>query len=104
MALAAACTIALGIAPVAAQTRADPPFWTGQPDSAGFAARTAGRIAAARRSWDRLLAVKGRRAVVNTLVPYDDIVRQTDAAGREAGLIREVHPDLLLVSSTSTSA
>ncbi len=94
VALAAACTIALGIAPVAAQTRADPPFWTGRPDSAGFAARTAGRIAAARRSWDRLLAVKGRRTVANTLVPYDDIVRQTDAAGREAGLIREVHPDL----------
>jgi len=46
LALAAVCFLTLAGAPVAAQTRADPPFWTGQPDSAGFAARTAERIAA----------------------------------------------------------
>lgn len=91
--LAACCTAPAG-GTAAAQAPRDPPFWTGQPDSAGFAARTARRIAAARRSWDRLLSVKGGRTVANTLVPYDEIVRQTDAASREAGLIREVHPDL----------
>jgi hypothetical protein len=29
VALAAACFLALAGAPIAAQTRADPPFWTG---------------------------------------------------------------------------
>ena len=51
LALAAVCFLTLAGAPVTAQTRADPPFWTGQPDSAGFAARTAERIATARRTW-----------------------------------------------------
>ena len=92
-ALAAAFSTLVSLAPAAAQTP-DAPFWTGQPDSAAFAARTADRLAAARRSWERLLAVKGRRTVGNTLVPYDEILGQTDVAGREAGLIREVHPEL----------
>jgi thimet oligopeptidase len=92
-ALAAAFSTLVSLAPAAAQAP-DSPFWTGQPDSAAFAARTADRVAAARRSWDRLLAVRGRRTVANTLVPYDEILGQTDVAGRQAGLIREVHPEL----------
>ena len=92
-------TIAAGFATLvafsqgAAQAR-DLPFWTGRPDSARFAALTAERLAAARKTWDQLVAVKGPRTIANTLVPYDEIVRQTDAAGRQAGLIREVHPDV----------
>ena len=91
-AFAAVLATLVSLTPAAAQAP-DLPFWTGQPDSAGFAARTADRLAAARRSWDRLLAVRGRRTVANTLVPYDGILREADAAGHQAGLIREVHPD-----------
>ncbi len=92
-ALAAAFVTVIACTPAAAQS-GDLPFWTGQPDSAGFAARTANRLAAARKSRDRLLAVKGRRTVANTLALYDQIVQQTDAASREAGLVSEVHPEV----------
>jgi thimet oligopeptidase len=90
--MTAALATLLALTPAAAQTR-DLPFWTGQPDSARFAAITAERLAAAQKSWDRLLAVKGRHTVANTLVPYDDIIGRADVAGRQATLIREVHPD-----------
>ncbi len=92
-ALAAAFVTVITCTPAAAQS-GDLPFWTGQPDSAGFAARTANRLAAAQKSRDRLLAVKGRRTVANTLVLYDQIVQQTDVASREAGLVSEVDPEV----------
>ncbi|HLQ22886.1 MAG TPA: M3 family metallopeptidase [Gemmatimonadales bacterium] len=91
--LAAAFVTVIACTPAAAQS-GDLPFWTGQPDSAGFAARTANRLAAAQKSQDRLVAVKGRRTVANTLVLYDQIVQQTDVAGREAALVSEVHPEI----------
>ncbi len=90
------------LTPAAAQTR-DLPFWTGQPDSARFAALTAERLAAAQRGWDKLLASKGPRTVANTLVPYDAIVGELDAAGRQATLIREVHPDATLRESAEAA-
>jgi thimet oligopeptidase len=40
-----------------------------------------------------LLAVKGPRTIENTLVPYDEAVRQNNSAGYLAGLMEQVHPD-----------
>ena len=64
-----------------------------------WTARSAGpppalRIDSPRSESDQLLAVKGRRTVANTLVRYDQIVQQTDVAGREAALVSEVHPEI----------
>ena len=42
---------------------------------------------------DRLLAVKGKHTIANTLGPYDEISRQLDMAGSQCGLMEEVSPD-----------
>ncbi|MDQ3817065.1 MAG: M3 family metallopeptidase, partial [Acidobacteriota bacterium] len=71
----------------------DEPFWTGKPDAAGFTRIQDERLAKATAALDRLLAVKGKRTLENTLAPYDEILIYLDAAGQQAGLIEEVHPD-----------
>ena len=71
----------------------DAPFWTGQPDAATFTRIQDERISKAQQTLDRMLAVKGKRTIENTLKPYDEISTYLDAAGQQAGLIQEVHPD-----------
>ena len=51
------------------------------------------RLAAGQRAIDTMLAVKGTRTVENTLVAYDEAVRQNNSAGYFAGLMEQVHPD-----------
>ena len=72
------------------------PFWTGHPDGATFAKVQAERLAKAKVAVDRLLAVKGKRTVENTLRVYDDAVLQLDAVASQASLISNVHPDSAL--------
>jgi thimet oligopeptidase len=50
-------------------------------------------LAAGREAIDALIAVKGPRTVENTLVPYDEAVRQNNSAGYFAGLMEQIHPD-----------
>lgn len=69
------------------------PFWTGKPDSAAFEARQRKRLALARASIAKMLAVKGPRTIDNTLVPYDEALRQLDMAGSQASLAENVLPD-----------
>ena len=69
------------------------PFWTGKPNAAQFKERQEKRLAAAKSATDKLLAVKGKRTIENTLVPFDEISRQLDMAGSQSGLIEEVSPD-----------
>jgi thimet oligopeptidase len=76
-----------------AKASADAPFWAGKPDAATFEKTMNARLEKARQTLDRLLAFKGKRNVENTLRPYDDILLELDAAGSQAGLIEEVHPD-----------
>jgi thimet oligopeptidase len=71
----------------------DAPFWTGKPDAATFTKIQDERIARAPQILDRMLAVKGKRTIENTLRPYDEVQIYLDAAGQQAGLIQEVHPD-----------
>ncbi|MGH7702686.1 MAG: M3 family metallopeptidase [Gemmatimonadales bacterium] len=74
----------------------DRPFWTGHPDAVAFASAVDQRLAGAGQQLDRLLAVRGNRTIDNTLRPYDKLLRELDAAGSQAGLIQEVHPDSLV--------
>ncbi len=69
------------------------PFWTGRPDSAAFDARQRRRLSLARTAIDRMLAVRGPRTIANTLVPYDEALRQLDMAGSQASLAENVLPD-----------
>jgi thimet oligopeptidase len=70
-----------------------PTIWAEKPDVAGFEKIEADRLAAGRRAIDELLAVKGPRTIANTLVAYDQAVRQNNSAGYFAGLMEQVHPD-----------
>ena len=70
-----------------------PTVWASKPDIAAFNQVENERLAAAQKSVDQLLAVKGARTIENTLAPYDEAVRQLNTAGYFAGLLTFVHPD-----------
>ncbi len=75
-----------------AKPLADAPFWAGKPDAATFDRAMNERLDRARQILNRMLAVKGKRTIQNTLRPYDDILLELDSAGSQSGLIEEVHP------------
>lgn len=75
------------------KTTGDAPFWDGNPDAAAFEKAMNARLDRAQQTLNRMLAVRGRRTIENTLRPYDDILLELDAAGSQSGLIEEVHPD-----------
>src|ERR1700737_265395 len=70
-----------------------PPLWSSKPDVAAFEKIENDRLAAAQRSIDAIAAAKGRPTIENTLVAYDEAVRQINAAAYFAGLMQQVHPD-----------
>ena len=71
----------------------DAPFWTGKPDSAVFDARLRKRLELAKASIAKMLAAKAPRTIENTLVPYDEALRQLDMAGSQASLAENVMPN-----------
>ncbi len=70
-----------------------PTIWASKPDVAGFEKIENDRLDAGKRAIDELLAVKGERTIENTLVLFDEAVRQNNSAGYFAGLMEQVHPD-----------
>ena len=92
MALILAALIPAG-ASAASKTAGDGPFWAGRPDAAGFARMQDARLERAKQAVAKVLAVKGKRTVENTLRPYDDASLELDAAGAQASLIENVSPD-----------
>ena len=74
-----------------AQTQA--PVWAAKPDIAAFERLENERLAAAQHGIEQILAVQGRHTIENTLVPYDEIVRQYDSAGYLSSLLQQLHPD-----------
>jgi thimet oligopeptidase len=70
-----------------------PTIWASKPDVAAFEKIENDRLAAVQSSIDTMLAVKGKRTMENTLVPYDEAVRQNNSAAYLAGLMEQVHPD-----------
>ena len=89
------CTILLMTSFIFAADRLpnDKPFWTAGLKDSEFAKIQNERLANAQAALDRMLAVKGKRTVDNTLVPYNDAMIYLDAAGSEAGLMQQVHPE-----------
>jgi thimet oligopeptidase len=75
------------------QAPAQPTVWATKPDVAGFEKIITDRLAAAQASIDQVTAVKGARTVENTLVPFDETVRQINTSLYFGGLILQVHPD-----------
>ena len=74
-------------------TVTQPTIWASKPDVAAFEKIENDRLAAGQHAIDTLIAVKGPRTIENTLVPYDEAVRQNNSAGYFAGLMEQVHPD-----------
>jgi thimet oligopeptidase len=72
---------------------ADVPFWEDQPDAAQFAARMDAHLSAAQDALARLLAVKGKHTIANTLRAYDDLLLHLDSALFQTDLIQNVHAD-----------
>jgi thimet oligopeptidase len=70
-----------------------PTIWAARPDVAAFEKIETDRLAAGQHAIDTLLAAKGPRTIENTLVPFDEAVRQNNSAGYFAGLMEQVHPD-----------
>src|SRR5580698_1011301 len=70
-----------------------PTVWSSRPDVAAFEQIETERLAAGQRAIDTMLAAKGPRTIENTLVPFDEAVRQNNSAGYFAGLMVQVHPD-----------
>ena len=83
-----------GVVSVAsAQVPSQPTVWAAKPDVAGFEKIVNDRLASGQGSIDRLTAVKGKRTVDNTLVPFDEGLRQINSALYLAALMQQVHPD-----------
>jgi len=74
----------------------DAPFWTGKPDAASFAAVHQKHVTDAKAEIAKMVAVKGKRTVENTLRPYDAALTHLDASSSQASLMESVHPDSLL--------
>jgi thimet oligopeptidase len=70
-----------------------PPLWSAKLDVAAFERLENDRLAAAQRAIDQIIAAKGSRAIENTLAPYDEAIRQLNAAAYFATLMQQVHPD-----------
>ena len=87
--------ILLLAATAGAQTfpKSQPPVWSAKPDVSAFEKLENDRLAAARRSIDQIVAVKGTRTIENTLAPYDEATRLLNTATYLSSLMQQVHPD-----------
>ena len=72
--------------------KSQPPLWAQKPDIAAFEKIENERLAAAQRSIDTIVAVKGPRTIENSLAPYDEASTQLNTANYFARLMQAVHP------------
>jgi len=71
-----------------------PAVWRSKPDVPSFEKMENERLATAQRAIDRIVAVRGTRTIENTLAPYDEAIRQMNAALNLSILMQQVHPDV----------
>lgn len=71
----------------------DKPFWTKNIDAETFSKMQEKRLQSAEKTLKKMLSVKGKRTIQNTLVPYDELQLLLDAASAQSGLMQQVHPD-----------
>ena len=68
-------------------------FYTGKPNAAKFRQLSTHELDLARADLKRLLDVKGKRTIQNTLTLYSSLSLHADNAGNWAGFMESVHPD-----------
>jgi thimet oligopeptidase len=76
-----------------AQTESQPTIWASKPDVAAFEKIVDGRLAGANGAITQLTAYKGPRTIDNTVGPFDEAVRQINAALYFSALMQQVHPE-----------
>jgi thimet oligopeptidase len=69
------------------------PLWSTKPDVAAFEKMENVRLTSAQAAVDQVVAAKAPRTIENTLGPYDEAIRQLNAAAYFSGLMQQVHPD-----------
>ena len=92
-AIAAAATEAGRPASGATLLESQAPMWSGNPDVAAFETREDRRLAAAQKAIDAIHAIQSPHTVSNTLVPYDEALRELNAASYMSANMEAVHPD-----------
>ncbi len=70
-----------------------PTVWATKPDAAAFERIVNDRLTEGQKSIDQIVAVKGPRTIENTLVPYDEAIRQVNIGNYLANMMFQVHPD-----------
>jgi thimet oligopeptidase len=76
-----------------AQTAPQPTIWASKPDASAFEKMVNDRLSSADKAIAEITAAKGSRTIENTLTPYDEAVRQINAAAYLSSLMEQVHPD-----------
>src|SRR6266436_6048295 len=89
---------------VAAQSgpSSQPTVWATKPDAAAFERIVNDRLTEGQKSIDQIVAVKGPRTIENTLVPYDEAIRQINIGNYLASMMFQVHPDAAFRDKAST--
>ncbi len=91
--IAVASLTLAGPVEAAGTMQALPRFYTGSPDQAAFRAMCDADMKAAQEALDRLVSVKGKRTVANTLDTYNELMMHALNVAYPAGLMESVHPD-----------
>jgi len=78
----------------------DSPFLTNMQTSESYTKVLDGRLKHARELLDQLNNLKEKPTVENALSVYDNILLELDAAGAQAGLMENVHPDSVMRASS----
>ncbi len=87
-------TLALGTLLLA--TPDERPFLTGISSAEDFSKKLDTHLSNAKKTMERMLSAKGKRTIENTLKPYDEILVELDAAGAQASLMENIHPDTVV--------
>ncbi|HKQ19399.1 MAG TPA: M3 family metallopeptidase [Candidatus Eisenbacteria bacterium] len=68
-------------------------FFKNNPDVAAYKAGAEAELAEAKAALETMLAVKGKRTIENTLVPYNLVMAHADNVAYQASLMESSHPD-----------
>ncbi|HEV8129375.1 MAG TPA: M3 family metallopeptidase [Candidatus Eisenbacteria bacterium] len=76
---------------------AKPPsfFYSNKPSVAAYKAGAETELKQAQAALDRMVAVKGKHTIQNTLVPYNEMMMHAENVAYQANLMESVHPDSL---------
>jgi thimet oligopeptidase len=68
-------------------------FYSDKPAAATYRAGAEAELKQAQAALDRLVAVKGKHTIANTLVPYNEMMVHAENVAYQANLMESVHPD-----------